>query len=201
MVDMFNNEATVLPEENEEEIWKPCPGWEGRYEVSSFGRVKNIRTDYILMPHLDKNGYYTIQLYKQVAPDEKYKRHTKTIHRLVCAAFWGEPEGEVDICDHVDKCRINNYYKNLRWVDYFGNRRNRSKRPNRIIVYRDTTPIVLKKDGVVVQRYPSIMAASKELGLSDIQIYANVIGQRIGFAVGTFTTEEPLTPEQHDLTK
>lgn len=26
----------------EHEIWKPIPGYEGRYEVSSFGRIKSI---------------------------------------------------------------------------------------------------------------------------------------------------------------
>lgn len=32
---------------NKEEIWKPIPGYEGMYEVSSEGRIKSLERDII----------------------------------------------------------------------------------------------------------------------------------------------------------
>lgn len=40
MKDKHNNEAQNLPEQDEEEKWLPAPGFEDRYEVSSFGNVR-----------------------------------------------------------------------------------------------------------------------------------------------------------------
>ena len=60
---MLGNEAINLPAEDEVEIWKPVEGWT-RYEISSFGRVRNVVKGNILTPILDKNGYYKVVLYK-----------------------------------------------------------------------------------------------------------------------------------------
>ena len=38
------------------------------------------------------------------------------VHRIVCTAFHGEPEGDRNIVDHIDTNRRNNRPDNLRWV-------------------------------------------------------------------------------------
>lgn len=58
------------------EVWKPVVGYEGLYEISSFGKLKSIprifvrkdgkpytvKTEKILKPFYDKDGYLRIEL-------------------------------------------------------------------------------------------------------------------------------------------
>lgn len=41
---------------------------------------------------------------------------SERVHRIVCTAFHGEPEGDRNIADHIDTNRQNNRPENLRWV-------------------------------------------------------------------------------------
>jgi hypothetical protein len=42
MVDKRGIEAQILPEPGEIEEWRPAPGYEDRYEISSFGNLRRI---------------------------------------------------------------------------------------------------------------------------------------------------------------
>ncbi len=92
----------------EEEIWKPVVGYEGAYEVSSLGRVRSRRRA-SLYQSLHRDGYIHVKLC--LAGDAK----SIFVHRLVASAFVSNPLnlGEVD---HIDGCKTNNTFNNLRWV-------------------------------------------------------------------------------------
>lgn len=189
MKDKFGNEALIIPEEGEEELWLPAPGYQDKYEISNFGRVRRKETQYIRKLGNDNNGYPVITLRKKDSPTDINKIHYVYIHRLVCEAFNGPPFEEFNVCDHIDRCIINNYYKNLRWTDYRGNKEN-SKQPKKEKITVDKTPIVfLDLEGNFKQRFNSIQEAHDILGLSIIQIQHNLRGQRRPFKNGYFRTE------------
>jgi NUMOD4 motif/HNH endonuclease len=99
------------------EIWLPVVGWEGRYEVSSRGRVRGIgtRSRGIRKPHPSKEGYAQVCLYERPG-----KTKNMLIHSLVSAAFLGPlPTGKV--CCHNDGDRWCNHLFNLRYDSHKGN--------------------------------------------------------------------------------
>ena len=103
------------------EEWKPISGYEGLYEVSSFGKVKScdryavnhskvqFRPERILKPYQDKRGY------RQVALCKDAKITMFSVHRLVADAFIENPDNKPEV-DHIDTVPSNNYVWNLRWV-------------------------------------------------------------------------------------
>lgn len=88
------------------EVWKEIHGYNERYEVSNYGRVRSNdmiingrlqnchhKKGRILKPHTDKEGY------KGVVLCVNQKRKTFRLHRLVAAAFIPNPDNlpEIDI--------------------------------------------------------------------------------------------------------
>ena len=106
-----------------EEIWRPIEGYEGLYEVSSYGRVKSLEKSYIrkngiidhkseriLIPIKDKDGYLQVKLYKDK------KQYTRKLHRLVAEAFLDNPYNKPEV-NHKDEDKTNNRVDNLEWCD------------------------------------------------------------------------------------
>lgn len=92
------------------EIWKPVNGYEGLYEVSNCGRVRN-KNGVIKKQQKTKLGYYYVNLYK----DGKEKNHS--IHRLVAEAFIPNPNN-FDEVNHKDETPSNNFSFNLEWCSH-----------------------------------------------------------------------------------
>jgi hypothetical protein len=110
---------------NEVEIWKDIPNYEGSYQVSNLGNVRslhfnttNVRKN--LKVKIGVSGYYYVGLWKNG------KRKTVNVHSLVAMAFLGhKPDGTHKICiDHKDNNKFNNLATNLQLVS---NRENCSK--------------------------------------------------------------------------
>ena len=108
--DAFKEKKMINPE-----IWKDIKGYEGKYEISNFGRVKShlkIGTPtYYKTPILSTPGYYTVCLSK----DGKVS-YSVGIHRLVAEAFVENTDKTKTEVNHKDGNKLNNYYENLEWV-------------------------------------------------------------------------------------
>ena len=94
------------------EEWKEIIGYEGRYQVSSFGRVKKY-TGKIMHLSTDKDGYKVVALSTW---DKGSPRKYKKVHRLVAMAFIENPE-KLPMVNHKDEIKDNNYVENLEWCD------------------------------------------------------------------------------------
>lgn len=91
--------------------WRDVVGFEGKYQVSSDGRVRNARTmQELTLNRLTKCGYRKAALWKDG------KSHEKRIHRLVAEAFIPKVEGKRTV-NHVDGDKLNNAVSNLEWSD------------------------------------------------------------------------------------
>lgn len=182
MKDMLGNEAKNLPGPEEEEIWVELSeiGYPRNY-ASSFGRLKGVRGE-VLHPRQDKNGYEYCYLYTKA--DGKSVRHCVKVHRIICMAFWGMPPKDKPLTDHKDRCRINNYYKNLQWASHLENKLN-SKTYKK---GKNHQPITLysNKTNEPLMNFKNLQEASEMLGISYSQIQSNLTGQRAPFQIGYF---------------
>lgn len=91
-----------------QEIWKDIEGYEGKYQISNFGRARILKE---LVLQTNRDGYVTINLNK----NGKGKR--VTVHRLVAKHFISNPENK-DCVNHKDCNRTNNNVNNLEWCTY-----------------------------------------------------------------------------------
>ena len=88
-------------------MWKSVKGYEGLYEVSENGEVRNYK-GFIKKPKPDKDGYLKVWLSKNS------KKKPYFIHRLVASSFV-ENSLNKPIVNHIDGIKTNNHYSNLEW--------------------------------------------------------------------------------------
>ena len=163
----------------EEEVWKPIEGFEDRYLISSFGRVKSLRYNRTNKERIlrdgDTRGYRFVILVK-----DKNKR-VALVHRLVAEAFIPNPNN-LPCIDHIDGNKVNNNVSNLRWVTYKENSQNpitkkrqvENMKGSHICCWRGHFGKEHPKskrvgqyslDGVLIKEFCSTMDAERELGI------------------------------------
>lgn len=124
------------------EIWKSICGFEGLYEVSSFGRVKSLGNSFKrkekFLKSCSNRGYLGVRLFK------KGIKSRVLIHRLVAETFINNPKNKPFV-NHRDLKKYNNAVSNLEWVTHRENMKH----------YYDATIGKLKKE---------IKQLKKELG-------------------------------------
>ena len=100
------------------DVARPVPGFPN-YRVYTDGSIYSLYgKGRFLNPSSDSDGYPFVNLYKDK------KGYGKTTHVLVGRAFIPNPDN-LPCIDHKDGDRTNNDVRNLRWVSYSTNQRNR----------------------------------------------------------------------------
>lgn len=106
------------------EQWRDIKGYQGRYQVSSLGRVKSleryVRHNYgglkkvnekILKPIKKNNGYVSVWM----------EGKSINIHRLVAYAFLEDATGKYEVVEHLNHNKEDNTIDNLMWSNQFEN--------------------------------------------------------------------------------
>lgn len=131
------------------EIWKPIKGFEDKYEVSNYGRVKSLNRTTVdcngnvryykgrllkLKPNKVR-GYTAVRLYKNG------KVNHIEVHRLVGIHFIPNPDN-LPVINHLNTIRHNNHVDNLEWCSYGENikhkgafRKGREKMKKKVFQY------------------------------------------------------------------
>lgn len=114
---------------NTSEEWRDIPGWEGSYQVSSWGQVRTMertiiignyatpftRESHLMKLQLQRNGYVAVWLRRPLTHKRQY------VHRLVALAFLPCEKPDELVVNHKDRNRTNNDLSNLEWSTYSDN--------------------------------------------------------------------------------
>lgn len=96
-----------------EVVWKEVYGYEGLFEVSNMGRVKNLKNGF-MYPIFDAPECST-----PTAPlvDSSGNKKNVLIHRIVAIAFLGRPPKDKPYVNHKNGHSLDNRLENLEWCD------------------------------------------------------------------------------------
>ena len=94
------------------EIWKDIKGYEGLYQVSNLGKIRNKYKE--IKQQTDNIGY------KNVILSKNNKRKTKKVHRLVAETFI-DNANNLPAVNHINGNKSDNKVSNLEWITYKDN--------------------------------------------------------------------------------
>lgn len=168
--------------------WLPIPGFEGRYEVSSDGRIRTIER-LVKMPapfnerfypaiemsrHLDRTRGAGKTVYEQVLLCKGGRNNAKTyrVHLLVLLAFVGpRPDGMVS--RHLDGNSLNNKLGNLAYGTHQQNMNDRAAHGNHHIYGEESKKAKLTEAQVLEIRSCSTpgVELARRFGVAKQSIY------------------------------
>ena len=157
------------------EIWKNIPGWEGLYQASSLGRVRSLERTVsgvdswgrswsrnypskLLTQHKVGIGYKVVCLTVGGRSQNKY------VHRLVCAAFYGDCPIDKRDAAHEDGDPANNNPANLRWASSAENQRDKLRHGRALIGERHHKARLTEDDVREIRRRSASGEANNAIG-------------------------------------
>ena len=112
------------------ETWRDIPGFVGRYQASSLGRIKSLpnkvrKTTIVLRQQAHvRTGYLQVSLTSNDGSGWKQRKHW--VARLVALAFCGPCPAGFEAC-HENGQKLENHESNLRWGTPQSNQADRAK--------------------------------------------------------------------------
>ena len=145
---------------------RPIPGLEGRYSVTSSGRVfshnyRRTRKTVELAQAVHPEGYRRVKLFAM-------NRNSPTpVHRLVAMAFHENPLNLPQV-NHIDGVKGNNRAENLEWVDNAGNQQHAFRTGLQTRPVGEDHPGAILTEAVVVLIKRDLMGEKYKGQLTDI---------------------------------
>ncbi|RLD42802.1 MAG: hypothetical protein DRI89_06300 [Bacteroidetes bacterium] len=96
----------------EDEDWRILPGFNKRYRVSNYGRVKSFaynKKDGKVLIGCEVNGFKLVQISKPGFSKKLY------VHKLVAQVWGSKPDEKHTFVTHLDGNLRNNHISNLEW--------------------------------------------------------------------------------------
>lgn len=151
------------------ETWRAVKDYEGLYEVSSLGNVRNANSGRVLNACRHRSGYLSVMLYKSKKP----KRFN--IHRLVASAFLNN-SNNYEFVNHIDEDKSNNNVENLEWCSREHNMKHgtvsaRLSKKRGHGARKGRPVIQIGDNGETLRTFESIASASKETGTARTSIW------------------------------
>lgn len=171
-----------------EEIWKDIEGYEGRYQVSTLGRVRSLDIvitqpnphngtpmervirGRIIKPHRSR-GYLRVNLSHGKRVISKY-----SVHRLVATAFLQNPQNLPEV-NHKNEIKNDNRVENLEWCSSKYNN-NYGTRIEKVSITNGKKVLQIDKNGKTLAVFNSIHEAAKFMGKSFGNIWFCCVGKR-----------------------
>lgn len=135
-------------------MWKDIKGYEGLYEISDKGEVRNYITRKLIVGDINNFGYYRVKLYKNK------KQKTFFRHRLVAQAFIQNPDNLPEV-NHIDGDKSHNYKENLEWSS-----RTHNEREAHRLKIKQYKPFEVKFQNGEIKKYEFAISLANELGVS-----------------------------------
>ena len=141
-----------------QEIWKDIAGYEGTYQISSYGNVRRITS----------NGYSMLKpsnrLYADVDLSINGEHHRQAIHRMVALHFLPNPRNCSEV-NHKDGNKHNNNVENLEWVTQEENMQHARKVLGNYPFGKKPRPVhkIDVETNEIIQTYESVSQAGYEI--------------------------------------
>lgn len=142
------------------EQWKYVDGYNNKYAVSNYGRVKSFQgiTERILKTNQTQDGYEIVVMCINNKP-KSYR-----VNRLVAKYFLENPNNYPQV-DHIDENRLNNHVDNLQWMSARDNTTKSQGKPVN----------QLSLDGKLIATHISISQAAKHINANKANIHKVLI--------------------------
>lgn len=149
------------------EVWRDIPGYEGLYEVSSAGRVRNLaRGGRLLKPWKHPAGYVCVTLCAEI-------HDKRLVHRLVADVFLSNADRKPQV-NHINGDKTDNRVENLEWCTGAENSRHSAYTLGNESTIRKRR-VKCIETGMV---YPSVAAAARNAGTWNQNIVKCCQGER-----------------------
>ncbi|WGH50115.1 NUMOD4 motif protein [Enterococcus phage Phi_Eg_SY1] len=132
------------------EEWKPIPNYEGYYEASTFGRIRNVKRNEIRKLQYRKDDCVWVNLCEDGTADNV------PVHKVVALTFIPQPK-DYHCVIHINGIKTDNHPDNLKWVYDTCRRKKRKQTVVKQVTLKEQrhnsnsgrgkTPIVASKDG------------------------------------------------------